>query len=452
MLLHDDHDASSPSRNSSPDVVLMVANPDVERVERGTSPHRPDAGRIDRGTSPQQPGSTGVLLTPHINNFSDDDAEDYAKFKERERTRRPSPERASRDAPRHESSDDRNQSSLGQLPVGVPPPSEGTPNSRVAGPSGFRARTAAQLPSHGEAEPIPVLSETAPPPVPTSGPIPSSMGGPTPRTDPHAGELERHADALLQRNTISAVIQMATAMALQRLANFSAGQPGNEHSDVPRRLASATLLIHPDEFSQYVNRELLPALLFGGELGNVQPSRTNPFRVVTWNVPRPGEHPTPVPNPRRVPRMVVERPPPRQREVPTAHSHTATPPSHRIRGFPLSQGNTDEEEPPVYRRNEGRRSRGNQATLGRGTTAGRSIRHRPGSPPPSARLRTHEREDNRSSRRTRRTDSEARRNSSWTRSELDAWDALDDPGNYDEADPYYRPDEGGGDYQGPFDY
>ncbi|ETW75043.1 hypothetical protein HETIRDRAFT_108308 [Heterobasidion irregulare TC 32-1] len=46
----------------------------------------------------------------------------------------------------------------------------------------------------------------------------------------------------------------------------------------------------------------------------------------------------------------------------------------------------------------------------------------------------------------------ARRNSSWTRSELDAWDALDDPGNYDDADPYYRPDEGGGDYQGPFDY
>ncbi|ETW77177.1 hypothetical protein HETIRDRAFT_174182 [Heterobasidion irregulare TC 32-1] len=360
MLLHDDHDASSPSRNSSPDVVLMVANPDVERVERGTSPHRPDAGRIDRGTSPQQPRATGVL-TPHLNNFSDDDAEDYGKFKERERTRRPSPERASRDAPRHENSDDRNQSSLGQLPVGVPPPSEGTPNSGVAGPSGFRARTTAQLPSHGEAEPIPVLSETAPPPVPTSGPIPSSMGGPTPRADPHAGELERHADALLQRNTISAVIQMATAMALQRLANFSAGQPGNEHSDVPRRLASASLqiralalqtdpdtaswyahndgrpralLIHPDEFSQYVNRELLPALLFGGELGNVQPSRTDPFRVVTWNVPRPGEHTTPVPNPRRVPRTVVEHPPPRQREVSTAHSHTATPPSHRIRGFP----------------------------------------------------------------------------------------------------------------------
>ncbi|ETW80181.1 hypothetical protein HETIRDRAFT_103325 [Heterobasidion irregulare TC 32-1] len=36
--------------------------------------------------------------------------------------------------------------------------------------------------------------------------------------------------------------------------------------------------------------------------------------------------------------------------------------------------------------------------------------------------------------------------------ELDAWDALDDPGNYDDADPYYRPDEGGDGYQGPYDY
>ena len=31
---------------------------------------------------------------------------------------------------------------------------------------------------------------------------------------------------------------------------------------------------------------------------------------------------------------------------------------------------------------------------------------------------------------------------------LDAWDALDDSGNYDDSDPYYRPDEGGDGYQG----
>ncbi|ETW78579.1 hypothetical protein HETIRDRAFT_419840 [Heterobasidion irregulare TC 32-1] len=373
MLLHEDHDASSPSRNSSPDVVLMVSNPDIGRVDRGTSPHPSNAGRIDRGTSPHRPEPAVVTLAPHLNNFSDDDAEDYAKFKERERTRRPSPQGAPRNASQNENPDDRNLPGSDEVPVGVPPLATITASVGAAGPSGLRARTAAQLPSHGETEPIPVIQGATPPPVPTSGQVPCSMGRTTFGTDPHSGELERHADALLQRSTISAVIQMATAMALQRLANFAAGQPGNEHSDIPRRLASANpdtaswyehndgrpraLLIHPDEFSQYVNRELLPALLFTGELGAVQPSRTDPFRVVVWNVPRPGERPTAVPNPRRTPHTVVERPSPRPRESRTTHSHPTTPSSHRVRNFPLSHGGTDKEEPPVYRRNEGRRSR-----------------------------------------------------------------------------------------------
>ena len=60
------------------------------------------------------------------------------------------------------------------------------------------------------------------------------MGRPPSSANPHAGELERYADALLQRNTISAVIQMAMALALQRLANFIAGQPGSEDNNVPR--------------------------------------------------------------------------------------------------------------------------------------------------------------------------------------------------------------------------
>ncbi|ETW86469.1 hypothetical protein HETIRDRAFT_447223 [Heterobasidion irregulare TC 32-1] len=79
MLLHEDHEASSPSRNSSPDVVLMVSNPDIGRVDRGTSPHPSNAGRVDRGTSPHRPEPAVVTLTPHLNNFSDDNAEDYAK-------------------------------------------------------------------------------------------------------------------------------------------------------------------------------------------------------------------------------------------------------------------------------------------------------------------------------------------------------------------------------------
>ena len=45
--------------------------------------------------------------------------------------------------------------------------------------------------------------------------------------------LEGLGDALLQRTTISVVIQMAIALALQRLANFFAGQPGSENEDLP---------------------------------------------------------------------------------------------------------------------------------------------------------------------------------------------------------------------------
>ncbi|ETW85910.1 hypothetical protein HETIRDRAFT_414890 [Heterobasidion irregulare TC 32-1] len=441
MLLHEDHDASSPSRNSSPDVVLMVSNPDIGQMDRGTSPHPSNAGRIDRGTSPHHPEPAIVTLTPHLNNFSDDDAEDYAKFKERERTRRPSSQGPPRDASRNENPDDRNPPGSDEVPMGVPPPATIAANVGAAGPSGLRARTAAQLPSHGEINSIPVIQGATPPPVPTGGQIPRSMGRTTLGTNPHARELERHADALLQRSTISAI----RGLALQTDPDTASWY---EHNDGRPR----ALLIHPDKFSQYVNRELLPALLFTGELGAVQPNRTDPFRVVVWNVPRPGERPTAVPNPRRAPRTVVERPPPRPRESRPTHSNPTMSPSHRVRNLPLSHGGTDEEEPPVYRRNEGRRSRGTQATLRRGTTTGGSVRHRPGTPPPSARFRTDEGQNNRSSRRTHRTDSEARRNRSWTRSELDAWDALDDPGNYDDADPYYRPDEGGDGYQGPYDY
>ncbi|ETW74707.1 hypothetical protein HETIRDRAFT_430983 [Heterobasidion irregulare TC 32-1] len=255
MLLHEDHDVSSPSRNSSPDVVLMVSNPDV--------------GRVDRGTKPAI-----VILTPNLNNFSDDDTEDYAKFKERERVHRPSPKGSPRNASWNENPDDRNPPGSDEIPVPQDYEQEQQLNSQAM----------EKLNRYQLYRELHLYS--------------------------HSGDLERHADTLLQQNTISVVIQMATAMALQQLANFLAGQPGNENSDIPRQLASASLqirglalqtnpdtaswyehnngrpralLIHPDEFSQYVNRELLPALLFTRELGAVQPSRTDPFRVVTWN-------------------------------------------------------------------------------------------------------------------------------------------------------------------------
>ncbi|ETW81368.1 hypothetical protein HETIRDRAFT_104733 [Heterobasidion irregulare TC 32-1] len=167
----------------------MVSNPDVRRVDRGTSPHRGDAGRIDRGTSPHHLEPAIVTLTPHLNNFSDDDAKDYG---------------TPRDASRNENPDDRNLPSSDKVPMGVPPPTTITTNTGAVGPLGLRARTATQLPSHGETEPIPVIQGAAPPPVSVSGQVPRPMGRTTLGTDPHSGELERHTDALLQRSTISA--------------------------------------------------------------------------------------------------------------------------------------------------------------------------------------------------------------------------------------------------------
>ena len=102
---------------------------------------------------------------------------------------------------------------------------------------------------------------------------------------------------------------MATALALQRLANFIAGQPGSEDNNVPRRLANASrqirdlahtnhsdasswyekrdnqphaLLIHPDEFTTYINLELLPALILPGEPNMVPLTHVDPFRTVPW--------------------------------------------------------------------------------------------------------------------------------------------------------------------------
>ena len=94
--------------------------------------------------------------------------------------------------------------------------------------------------SHEPTIPIPILPNTPLHPVSVSGSNATTMGRPPHSTNPHTGELERYADALLQQNTISTVIQMATALALQRLANFIAGQTGSKDNNILRRLANAS--------------------------------------------------------------------------------------------------------------------------------------------------------------------------------------------------------------------
>ena len=142
------------------------------------------------------------------------------------------------------------------------------------------------------------------------GPLSTNPNRPsTSGTAPHPRTLEGLGDALLQRTTILAVIQMATALALQRPANFFAGQPGSKNEDLPRHLANTSnqvrllaytdddraaswysrgsnghyaLLIHPHKFSAFVSMELLPALISTDDNVRASPMWTDPFRVQTW--------------------------------------------------------------------------------------------------------------------------------------------------------------------------
>ncbi|ETW76571.1 hypothetical protein HETIRDRAFT_118835 [Heterobasidion irregulare TC 32-1] len=223
------------------------------------------------------------------------------------------------------------------------------------------------------------------------------MGRTTLGTDPHSGELERHADALLQQSTISAgnpEMRIATYLN-DWLVPVSRSEGLHSKPTLTRPLGTSTMTDDHELSSSIPTNSPSMSTESSFQLS----SSLENWALSNQNVPHPEERPMPVPNPRRSPHTVVERPSLRQREIRTAHSNPVTSSSHRVQNLPLSHGGTNEEELPVYRRNEGRKSRGTQAALRRGTTIGGN-----------------------------------------------------NPGNYDDADPYYRPDEGGDGYQGPYDY
>ena len=103
---------------------------------------------------------------------------------------------------------------------------------------------------------------------------------------------------------------MATALALQRLTNFLAGQPGSKNDDIPQHFANTsdqvrllayaddhwaaswytrganghyTLLIHPYKFLAFVNLELLPAIISDSDNLHATLIRTDPLHVQTWH-------------------------------------------------------------------------------------------------------------------------------------------------------------------------
>ena len=111
---------------------------------------------------------------------------------------------------------------------------------------------------------------------------------------------------------------------------------------------------------------------------------------------------------------------------------------------------TDKDELPTYKRNAGRRMQGTQMphTWGNtyGACPGRAIWQWVGLPTSNHQLYADKDPHPQTNRWTRNPDQEAPRHIMWTWAELDAWDTLDNPRNYDDLDLYYQPNEGGRDY------
>ena len=172
---------------------------------------------------------------------------------------------------------------------------------------------------------------------------------------------------------------MAITLALQQLTNIVAGQPESEHNDIPRWLASASqqigtlthashpdaalwyrdrnnhshaLLIHPDEFTTYVNSELVPTLVFLGKLSMVKPTWIDPFHVIPWPLQGPiGEFPMSTWDPTT--------------HIEHAQTPVQCPISDACDGHPSFSNSqdmsdplplTDNDKPPTYRRNVGRQT------------------------------------------------------------------------------------------------
>ena len=231
MLLNESQSSSSLSRNSSPNViVLALANPDTGRPGNGSHPSSP----------PGVPLLLPTIITIHNSN-SDQSNEPLEGEGARTTTAREQLQGWNPgDTLRDEGANDRNISDLITVAARVPSNDGMTTMTRDTAQPGLVARGQPSEPSHGPPIPVPILPSAPLHPVPISRSNATTMGGPSSSADPHTGELEQYVDALLQWNTISAVIQMATALALQQLANFIAGQPGSEDNNIPKRLANTS--------------------------------------------------------------------------------------------------------------------------------------------------------------------------------------------------------------------
>ena len=257
MLLNESQPSSLPSRNSSPDVVVLaLTNPDTRRPGDGSHSSSP----------PGVPLLLPAVITVHN---SDSDQSNESLEREGAGTTTIEPQLQGwnpRNTLWDEDTNDRNISDLIMVTARIPSNDGMTTTIGGATRPGLVARGRPGSASHEPTIPIPILPSTPLHPVSVSGSNTTTMGRPPHSTNPHTGTICRRpapAEHHLRR------------------------QPGSEDNNVPRRLANASrqirdlthtnhsdasswyedrdnqpyaLLIHPDEFTTYINLELLPAL------------------------------------------------------------------------------------------------------------------------------------------------------------------------------------------------
>ena len=135
--------------------------------------------------------------------------------------------------------------------------------------------------------------------------------------------------------------------------------------------APHAFLIHPDEFTTYVNLELLPTLLLPNEPHMVAPIRIDPFHMIPWQHEEARQVPLSVGNDTTVCTEYVWTAVQQLR----GNGGILAP----TRGGPDNEGGTSldaiwvespGERPPTYRRNEGRHLRGTQTPHPQGHARG----------------------------------------------------------------------------------
>ena len=185
MLLYDDTTLLSPSRNSSPDIILTVANLDIRQSDDGGDPMQPKAITI------------ATILTSPTNNFLDDDTRNVEEGK-RTTTGEQSHRQDSRSPLRDEVTNDGNSNNPSGSSIQVPPPTGVVAPTGTGIPQGLLPRGGNQQPGHGAVNPLSILPRPAPSAVLPGEPTPTTMGGTTTSPNPHPRELERHIDDFLQ--------------------------------------------------------------------------------------------------------------------------------------------------------------------------------------------------------------------------------------------------------------